>query len=295
MKGLHTKLKPGKKPSEKELENYLKAYHDQAPGVTPDKITRYKTSGPTSYELLIKEMDALPTPPQTIVDLACGNGALIKILLEKFSPKGQIIGVDMSDGELEKARKTIQSKNVKFLCERAQSLSLTDHSADAVLCHLAFMLMKPIEPVIREVKRILKPEGLFAGIVLISDKEGTLFGQFSEMVGRFLKEEFSDLLGAGFGDPRVKTKEGLLSLFPEKNWRCQEMKLEEGEFLMSDTADALWENLKGFYLPNLLSDKNRRILGKKVCELFSKYIDSQGIVPFCLPFRFFAVKRLGRL
>lgn len=291
MQKLLKNLRLGKKPSEEDLEDYLKTYHDQSPGMTIDRITKYPTvAGCISYELLVREIDLLPAPPQLIVDLACGNGPLTKICLEKMAKGGKVIGVDISKGELEEARKTIQSKQVTFLCERAQCLSLPGGSVDVVLCHLALMLMKPIEPVIQEVARILKPGGLFAGIILIPPKEETVAHKFYEIVGWFLKEQFSDLLNEGIGDPRVKTKVGLQSLLPQSDW-VSNLKMEDHEFLMDDMPKNLWKNLQGFYLPRLLLVKDQQKLGEKILEFFNQNINPQGNVSFRLPFRLFSVKR----
>lgn len=292
MKKLQEKLQCGRKPSDEDLENYLKTFHDQSPGITIEKLTRHPTSaGCSSYELLAREIDTLPKSPQMIVDLACGSGPLTKICLGKIAEGGKVIGVDISKGELKEARKTIQSNQVTFLCERAQCLPLPDRSVDAVVCHLALMLMKPIEPVIREVARILKPGGLFAGIILARPDEGTLSYEFSKILGQFLEEKFSDLFHEGFGEARVKTKKGLLSLFPQKDWVSQNIKIEDHEFLMDNKFENLWNNLRGFYQPRILPDRDQQKLGEKIYELFKPHANSQGVVPFHLPFRLFSVRR----
>ena len=46
-----------------------------------------------------------------VVDLACGTGLNFDFIVEKIGSEGKLIGVDLTDGMLEKAKERIQKKN----------------------------------------------------------------------------------------------------------------------------------------------------------------------------------------
>ncbi len=61
-------------------------------------------------------------------------------------------------------RGLVKGDSVVLVLAEAQKIPLGDASADAVLCHMALMLMLPIEPVIGEIHRVLAPGGIFAAV-----------------------------------------------------------------------------------------------------------------------------------
>ncbi len=121
-----------------ERESFLRAFHDAQPGITSRALAR---AG--SYERL-----AAQVPPGRVLDLACGDGALLELL----GPRA--IGIDLSRGELAQARErprdldrarardtwTCTSTPYDVIQARAQALPFRDHAFDAATCHLAFLL-----------------------------------------------------------------------------------------------------------------------------------------------------------
>jgi ubiquinone/menaquinone biosynthesis C-methylase UbiE len=105
-------------------------------------------------EEFLKEAD----PPCTVLDIGCGTGRALKASLDRgFS----VIGVDLSQNQLEEARKLV-GNDVKLIKADARSIPLPDSSADrilmiAVLHHLPDRGAR-IEA-LREAKRILREGG----------------------------------------------------------------------------------------------------------------------------------------
>ena len=99
-----------------------------------------------------------------VLDLACGSGYLLDLIKRRQRVPITLIGVDMSSVELELARARLGDA-ARLLEVRAQDIALPDASIDYAVCHLAFMLMQPIEPVIEKLGALLKPGGSFAAIV----------------------------------------------------------------------------------------------------------------------------------
>lgn len=119
------------------------------------------------YQFALEQIaQALPIAG-TVVDLGCGNGALLLPLAELF-PKLQFVGVDLSENMLkmaEKERAKRQLKNVSFLQENfTQLASIADNSIDFVYCSMAIHHLPTIltlNETCQEVGRVLAPQGGF--------------------------------------------------------------------------------------------------------------------------------------
>ena len=95
-----------------------------------------------------------------ILDYGCGVGNSLKKVIE-FKPK-KIIGIDISDISIQKAKKTIDTRNfnVDLLVDNCEKTKFNDNTFDIVygtgiLHHLN------IEICLQEIHRILKPGGKF--------------------------------------------------------------------------------------------------------------------------------------
>lgn len=105
----------------------------------------------------------------------------------------ELHGVDISQGELAQALKR-SPKSARFTRARAQQLPFISASFDAVLRHMALMLMSDHQGALKEVSRVLKSSGRFAAIVgadaPISDAQKFFIDCIS---GYARKEEYEDV------------------------------------------------------------------------------------------------------
>ena len=150
------------------VETYLQDFHQRQPGATTAAFAhRRARSSVADYASSYAAVAACvpeSTVALTVLDLACGDGHLLELLSDQQAPSLRLIGVDMSQGELDVARATLPNR-VALLNERAQELSVETGSVDCVLSHMAIMLMDDIEQVIKEIRRVLRPQGQFATVV----------------------------------------------------------------------------------------------------------------------------------
>lgn len=195
-------------------ERFLAAFHNLHPGITSRALAGLPVvmagrSFTSSYECLANEV--LETEdPQTLLDLACGDG----FLLSSFAVCGQsglsLVGLDLSQGGLEAARLRL-GHGAALQQGRAHSLPIASASLDHVVCHMALMLMDEIEVVLAEVRRVLKKGAAFAAVVGTRPPPSPAFDSYIALLSQFpRKEEFS---GIRFGDRRLRTREGITQLF----------------------------------------------------------------------------------
>ena len=101
-------------------------------------------------------------PGQTVLDLGCGAGLDLLIAAEKVGPEGTVIGVDMTDAMLEKARRNITASgftNIQVRKGYVETLPVESNSVDWVISNCAINLSPEKEKVFAEIARVLKPGG----------------------------------------------------------------------------------------------------------------------------------------
>lgn len=102
-------------------------------------------------------------PGDTVVDIGCGTGLDFPLLQEAVGPEGTIIGVDLSDAMLARARATAQAngwKNVQLVSADA-SRYVPPTGVDAVLSTYTLILVPHPERVVANVAGTLAPGGRF--------------------------------------------------------------------------------------------------------------------------------------
>ncbi|MFW9893752.1 MAG: class I SAM-dependent methyltransferase [Candidatus Thorarchaeota archaeon] len=94
-----------------------------------------------------------------ILDLACGQGYLSRILARKGA---EVIGVDISEKMLKLAQESEESESlgVKYvLCSSANMSGIQDSSIDCVVSTFGFHDIKDVDQTIEECSRVLKDRG----------------------------------------------------------------------------------------------------------------------------------------
>lgn len=108
---------------------------------------------------------------ENVVDVGCGAGFDSFIAARFVAPHGQVIGVDMTPSMLAKAQTsatTAQVDNVEFRKGYGEALPVPDGWADVVISNGVLNLMPDKAQALREMARVLKPNGrLQIGDILV--------------------------------------------------------------------------------------------------------------------------------
>ena len=170
-----------------------------------------------------------PIPPningQVILDLGCGTGRDVFMASYLVGEEGLVIGVDMTDEQLNVAVRHIDSqmkrfgfskKNVEFkkgYIEDLRSIGLEDNSIDIVISNCVINLSPFKEKVFHEIFRVLKPGGelyfsdVFTGRRVPKELQANhlLYGEC--LGGALYIEDFRRMLGTlGCPDYRITKK-----------------------------------------------------------------------------------------
>jgi 2-polyprenyl-3-methyl-5-hydroxy-6-metoxy-1,4-benzoquinol methylase len=144
-------------------------------------------------------------PGETVLDVACGNGVFSRRLAELGA---RVVAVDFSEKFVELARVRTEEAGygdaVEYLVADAtdeeRMLALGEERFDGAICNMALMDMPAIDPLMRALRRLLKPKGRFVfslqhpafnsnAIKLaleVEDREGTLVETYYVKVTGYL-------------------------------------------------------------------------------------------------------------
>lgn len=159
---------------------------------------------------------------KTVLDLGCGAGRDVFVLAQLVGPRGRVIGLDMTEEQLDVARKTMAwhterfgyaEPNVQLHQGYIEDLSfLADRSVDVVVSNCVVNLSPDKPRVLSEVYRVLAPGGEFYFSDVFCDRRlpAEIASDpllYAECLGGAMYDFDFELLAkkVGFLDPRALT------------------------------------------------------------------------------------------
>jgi demethylmenaquinone methyltransferase/2-methoxy-6-polyprenyl-1,4-benzoquinol methylase len=120
--------------------------------------------------------------PLQVMDAGVGTGAMSQAFSNLVSCDVDLLGVDISQQMLKRARRTVHKPNVSMQTLKADlgALPLEDNTFDLILmAHVVEHLADPV-PVLAELRRVLKPGGMMICCITRRSR----FGRYIQLVWR---------------------------------------------------------------------------------------------------------------
>jgi malonyl-CoA O-methyltransferase len=111
---------------------------------------------------LLSRLDLIRIEPRTVVDLGCGTGLGARKLKDRYR-SSMVIALDPAAGMLREARRRSGwLRPLQRVCADVFQLPFRDGSIDLVFSNLMLQWCDDLDAALREIRRVLAPEGFFA-------------------------------------------------------------------------------------------------------------------------------------
>lgn len=154
-------------------------------------------------------------PGEVVLDLGSGAGIDLILAAKKVGPTGHVIGVDMTDAMIERARANVAAaglQNIEIRKGIIEELPIESGSVDWVISNCVINLSPDKSRVFAEIARVLKPGGrMRVSDIVVQDlpeamrASAALYG--SCVAGAISEEEYlAGLRAAGLVDVEVRER-----------------------------------------------------------------------------------------
>lgn len=145
------------------MEKSLKTQYQNATNISA-RIRLHKEYSQNKYGWFPWIFDQCNMQPgQKILELGCGNGAFWTENLTRIPKNAEITVSDISDGMLRDAKRNLSPENPQFSYQviDCHQIPFPDQTFDLVIANHLLFYCEDIPKVCREIRRVLKPNGLF--------------------------------------------------------------------------------------------------------------------------------------
>ena len=137
---------------------------------------------PWAHDLIAR---AALRPGERVLDVACGTGIVARLAAAHVGIAGHVIGVDLNPGMLAVARAqtlTTASARVEWRAGDANALPCDNATFDVVFCQQGLQFFPDKDRTLREMYRVLAPEGRLALRGCLRSPEMSIFNRFGGLL-----------------------------------------------------------------------------------------------------------------
>ncbi|HET9679304.1 MAG TPA: malonyl-ACP O-methyltransferase BioC [Gammaproteobacteria bacterium] len=222
---------------------------------------------------LLERLEIVKLQPQRILDVGCGTGGAFPGLQQRW-PKAKIIGLDLAFSMLQQARDKRSwfdrlRRPSNLVCANSAQLPFAKSSVDCIFSSLMLQWCDDLDQVLREFRRIIKPNGLFIFASFGPDTLKELRAAWAAVDQATHVNQFIDMHDVGDALIRAGFDQPVLDVDPFT--------------LTYPTARHLMRDLKQIGAHNVNAGRARGLTGKAriaaVEEAYAAFRDKNGQLP----------------
>lgn len=141
-----------------------------------------------------------PRPGQRVLDVACGTGALTRLVAERVGQSGTVVGSDVSPAMLATARRALGHLPIEWREADAVALPFSAGSFDIVFCQQGLQFMPDRPASLREMRRVLARGGWLGLAVWGPQEENLTYHALGNVLARHVGPQAGRLPPHALGD-----------------------------------------------------------------------------------------------
>ena len=215
-----------------------------------------------------------------VLDVGCGTGIVARRAAAHVGEQGTVVGVDINEGMLKVARTAAAdlTPTIEWRQGDATALPFPDDAFDVVFCQQALQFVEDPAVALREMHRLLAPNGRIAVSVLRSLEFNAGYEKLAAALERHAGAEAGMMMRSPF---RGYTREELHTLAEDAGFDEPVVTIEISSVRYPSVEEFVRREAASSPLADLLGSLDRDVreaLLADVEEALHNYLDDQGIV-----------------
>src|SRR6266508_3536946 len=227
---------------------------------------------------------ANPQPGERVLDIACGTGVVARLAAERVGLAGNVVGLDLNPGMLAVAASVAAnapatSASITWREASATKIPLPDAAFDVAYCQLGLQFFPDRPAALREMHRVLVPEGRLGLMVWRSIEHSPGFGILAAALERHVSAEAGGIMRAPFN---LGEAEELRTLIAAAGFREITIQPVAGTVRFASAARLVQDYAAGSPLASHVAkvpDEARAALVSEVGEALQSYVVG-GVLAF---------------
>jgi SAM-dependent methyltransferase len=223
----------------------------------------------------------------TVVDIACGTGALTLEAKRRAGSTGRVIGLDCNGEMLAAAHR--KARDIEWVNGRAEDLPFGDSTFDAVVSQFGLMFFEDRTKALAEMWRVLRPGGRLVVAVWAGLERSPGYSELVGLLDRLFGPEAANALRAPFSLGENDLLSGTLK---SAGIDDAVISLHEGSAVFPSMREWMHTEIRGWTLADMIDDDQFAALVHAAEIDLARFVRSDDAVEFECPALFAtAVKR----
>ena len=212
-----------------------------------------------------------------ILDIACGRGASLFPAYKKLGSSGKIVGIDLASKMLNKTKIEIENlgiSNIDLYEMDVEELNFSSNEFDIALCGFGLFYFPDLKKALREIYRVLKPEGVFVASTF--GERDIRWKSIRELTGHY-QEKLEPI--ALVKTKMLDSKEEIINFLENEGFMAIDVSIEEKEFYYKNEEEwwrSIWSHgFRGFL--KRLEEKMLKEFREESFKIISKIKNENGI------------------
>jgi len=214
----------------------------------------------------------------SVLDVACGTGVLSLVAADIVGPTGSVVGLDLNAGMLEVAKR--KATHIDWHEAPAEAIPFVNSTFDAVVSQFGLMFFQDKALAIREMMRVLRPDGNLAIAVWDSLENVTGYAGITRLLSRLFGDSSAESLRAPYS---LGDTQQLSSLFFDAGVPGVKIETVEGRARFPSIRYWMEADIRGWTLADVLDDEQFELLVSEAESELSPFVTAEGTVLFSSP------------